>query len=359
MSDQEHSDIELNGLAAKLSLERDEIRALFCADEFGNVGRFCVSRLGLLAGLCPVNRNGYDDDIEMSQLTFYLNAPISPPELAAFALSQSLPLPRNFLAKVSELEVQKFYEQPHSPPSSQQAGDEMRGFEYGYLKPPGGKEYRNLGPFGHTILGAAWAVSAKYEVQLTPLRDGIYEAVKRGAIPVRHPDTGLPYTPDTPSDCYECISIADLNKWFADCDSPYRLAGVDVRNTLRLAEQASQQTEAPLLSDRGGESLSVMPVALPRAGAVPSDQPSSVRRNKLRTNSLDAPIKKAIALAGSIETGAVWIALRALAIEEERPFTGVVESSALCYTNDDNNPAKLTKDALRKRLQNHAMPVPK
>lgn len=287
MSDQEQSDIELEGLAAKLSLERDEIRALLRADEFGNVGLFCVSRVGLLAGLCPVNKNGYDEDIDISQLTFYLNPPISPPELAAFALSECLPLPPSFADKVSKLEAQNFYEQPHSP---QQASDEMRWAEYGYLKPHGGKEYLSLGPFGYTILGAAWAISAKYEVPLTPLRDGIYEAAEKGEVRVRHPDTGLPYTPDTRSDCYECVSIADLDKWFADCDSPYRLTGVDVSDALKVAEQASQQTEAPQLPAPSGEPLSVIPTAvLPEVRT--SNEGAGLSKRERQIRAVEAAIK--------------------------------------------------------------------
>lgn len=79
-------------------------------------------------------------------------------------------------------------------------------------------------------------------------------------------------------------------------------------------------------------------------------------RHKLRTNSLDAPIKKAINKAGSIETGAVYLELREMALHCENPFTGEFDGDALCYTKDDNRTAaKLTKDALGKRLKNHAL----
>lgn len=78
-------------------------------------------------------------------------------------------------------------------------------------------------------------------------------------------------------------------------------------------------------------------------------------RHKLRTNSLDVPIKKAIAKANSIATGAVYLELRDLALSGESPFTGAFDGDALCYTNDKNESAKLTKDALSKRLKSHSL----
>lgn len=94
----------------------------------------------------------------------------------------------------------------------------------------------------------------------------------------------------------------------------------------------------------------------PAAGARSASQPPGVR-HKLRTNSLDAPIVKAIRLVGSLDTGAVFLQLRALALEEELPFTGVTEGDALCYTSDDGASKKLTKSALRKRLKGHSLPA--
>ncbi len=77
-------------------------------------------------------------------------------------------------------------------------------------------------------------------------------------------------------------------------------------------------------------------------------------RHKLRKNSLDVSIKKAIKKAESIETGAVYLELRALALDCEPPFTGAFDGAALLYTKDDNKTvAKLTKNALGKRLKNH------
>jgi hypothetical protein len=78
-------------------------------------------------------------------------------------------------------------------------------------------------------------------------------------------------------------------------------------------------------------------------------------KHKLRSNSLDVPIKKAIQKAASLATGAVLLELRELALSGEPPFTGAIDGGALCYTNDKNEPAKLTKDALAKRLKNHSL----
>jgi len=77
---------------------------------------------------------------------------------------------------------------------------------------------------------------------------------------------------------------------------------------------------------------------------------------KIRKNSLDAPIKKAIKKAESIETGAVYLELRALALDCESPFTGEFDGNALLYTKDDNKTvAKLSKPALGKRLKKHTL----
>lgn len=72
---------------------------------------------------------------------------------------------------------------------------------------------------------------------------------------------------------------------------------------------------------------------------------------KSRTNSLDAPIQLAIELAGSLETAAVFIKLRELAIKETSPFNGDVRNGILSYTNDKGEVVGLTKPSLGKRLK--------
>ena len=86
---------------------------------------------------------------------------------------------------------------------------------------------------------------------------------------------------------------------------------------------------------------------------VPADakgEAAPVTRNKLRRNSLDPAIDEAIKQAQSTELAAVYLILKAMALDEVMPFTGVLDGGALCYTDDENNPAKLTREALGKRL---------
>ena len=108
--------------------------------------------------------------------------------------------------------------------------------------------------------------------------------------------------------------------------------------------------EPPPFSDT---TLKVSPTYTPAGLQSPTD--AKPMRHKLRTNSLDGPIRKAIGQANNLETGSVWLQLKELALQCEPPFTGQVEGSVLCYTNDDNKPDKLSKEALRKRLKNHVL----
>lgn len=74
----------------------------------------------------------------------------------------------------------------------------------------------------------------------------------------------------------------------------------------------------------------------------------------LRRNSLDPAIDKAINLAGNTNLADVYLQLKELALQEEKPFNGLTEGNALCYTNDNGEPARLTKNALGKRLKSRA-----
>lgn len=100
-----------------------------------------------------------------------------------------------------------------------------------------------------------------------------------------------------------------------------------------------------------------IPAARPKIETPPISHPSTTGKrtaHKLRKNSLDTPIDKAIMQAGKADTGAVFLKLRELALNSETPFTGGVEGDALCYTKDNNSMGKFTKNALRKRLKNRA-----
>lgn len=87
-------------------------------------------------------------------------------------------------------------------------------------------------------------------------------------------------------------------------------------------------------------------------GAVADITPASVKQaNKLRTNTLDPVIDKAIEQAGCTTLAHVYLKLKEMALSSEIPFTGVIDGDALCYTNDNDEPDKLSKEALGKRLK--------
>ena len=87
----------------------------------------------------------------------------------------------------------------------------------------------------------------------------------------------------------------------------------------------------------------------------PAQAPAAGRvYKKSRTNSLDAPIRMAIELAGSLKTAAVFVKLRELAIKETSPFNGDVQNGILSYTDDNNEVAGLTKASLGKRLKKYS-----
>jgi hypothetical protein len=91
-----------------------------------------------------------------------------------------------------------------------------------------------------------------------------------------------------------------------------------------------------------------------RAAQVRSQaEPAAPPRENSRRDALDPVIDKAIALAGgSYDAAAVWLQLKNLALDGDAPpFTGGVDGSALVYTNANNQIARLTRDALSKRLK--------
>lgn len=100
------------------------------------------------------------------------------------------------------------------------------------------------------------------------------------------------------------------------------------------------------------EPLQPAPGLIDSTAALPVAIEGRPIKHKLRANTLDAPILKAIKAAESEVLAAVYLALREMALNQEQPFTGTTDGDALCYTTDDNKTAKLTKNALRKRIQN-------
>lgn len=140
------------------------------------------------------------------------------------------------------------------------------------------------------------------------------------------------------------------------------------QQTLVLMRERQSETEANLLDE--ARKLSILSgVSLPRwmdeqhqpkasakddaahrAKPLHADE-TRVTKRKLRSNCLDAPIMKAVKLAGCYVTADVFVKLRGLALNEEQPFTGMVERDSLEYTNDNNELARLKKNALGKRLR--------
>ncbi|MBY0473690.1 MAG: hypothetical protein K2Q13_01355 [Nitrosomonas sp.] len=84
---------------------------------------------------------------------------------------------------------------------------------------------------------------------------------------------------------------------------------------------------------------------------------SVARVNKLRRNILDPAIEEAIKKAGTTELADVFLQLKELAKDECPPFTGIFEGDALCYTNENDIQAKLSRSALGKRLKRRQMPL--
>ena len=78
--------------------------------------------------------------------------------------------------------------------------------------------------------------------------------------------------------------------------------------------------------------------------------PKTIQIIPYRRNALDPAIDKAIELAGNKNLADVYLQLKELALNGEKPFTGVIVGNALCYTDDNDQPSKLTKEALGKRL---------
>ena len=161
------------------------------------------------------------------------------------------------------------------------------------------------------------------EIGVVDMRKQLIAAVKSGNIMPYNPDTLQGYKPNVVRDFHELILSEDLNKWFMD-------------------------TQKGLIADGR---ICMFPTpnkdALPKTG-----QPKhSGEIKKERRNSLDHLIDEAIKLVGNLENSDVFPALKEMALNERRPFTGEVEGNSLCYTNDNDLPAKLTKEALGKRLK--------
>lgn len=119
----------------------------------------------------------------------------------------------------------------------------------------------------------------------------------------------------------------------------------------RALKGVGNELERILNIDRERIGGDVTTQAAPKVEPLPAVTQAIVVQNKLRTNCLDPAIDKAINKASSMNLNAVYLELKELALGSEKPFTGEFDGDALCYTDDGNILAKLTKDALGKRLQ--------
>ncbi|MBX9849176.1 MAG: hypothetical protein K2X64_07775, partial [Rhodocyclaceae bacterium] len=110
--------------------------------------------------------------------------------------------------------------------------------------------------------------------------------------------------------------------------------------------------------------LDEVPLSMPQAApasetATPATAPALPQtaevlptiRHKLRRNFLDAAIEEAILKAGSLDTAAVFLHLREMALNSKIPFTGLIEGAALLYTREDQKIGRLNKPNLGKRLK--------
>ncbi|MER0216059.1 MAG: hypothetical protein DU481_07660 [Nitrosomonas sp.] len=85
-------------------------------------------------------------------------------------------------------------------------------------------------------------------------------------------------------------------------------------------------------------------------------EPQTTKRENTKTgrnrrNCLDPAIDKAIEMAGNSNTADVYLQLKQLALDEHPPFNGTINNGALCDTNDDDDHAELSRDALAGRLR--------
>ena len=168
------------------------------------------------------------------------------------------------------------------------------------------------------------------------------DAIQRGEIEQLDPNSNMPTATYLP---YGKISIKALSKYLK-------------KFKITLDDSKANESPKPETDDiKGGnesEHLKTAEATTPADNEIFAEAiipTKSRRRHRLRTNTLDPAIDKAIKLAnGSLELAQVFLKLKGLALEGESPFTGVIDADALCYTNDKNIIAKLTKNALSKKL---------
>lgn len=66
----------------------------------------------------------------------------------------------------------------------------------------------------------------------------------------------------------------------------------------------------------------------------PHPQAQAQIKIKIRRNTLDSVIEKAVEQAGNLTPADVFVKLKELALNNEKPFTGRIDGNTLLYTND-------------------------
>lgn len=121
------------------------------------------------------------------------------------------------------------------------------------------------------------------------------------------------------------------------------------RDRLRILPQSWEAFSADMYNlDAASEPKEADAPAGVEQSPTPKTAGKTIREKLLRRNTLDPVIDKAIKAAGNMELADVWLKLKGLALEEEKPFTG----DGMSYTDDNDNVVTFNKGALSKRLKN-------
>ena len=187
-----------------------------------------------------------------------------------------------------------------------------------------------------------------------------------------------PSLKDAPRDCNALLKLkmhreltyaTDLKKLdvagkiaFYDPVTMRRIAKDEAADPIVMLDEIAQQLMELAARDADEKSATKESSTQPQGEPVQagSDKPApkvdaatgQTTTHKIHRNHLDPVIDKAITEAGRDETADVYLKLKEMALAEEAPFTGELNGDALCYTDDNNKAAQLTKNALAKRLKN-------
>lgn len=152
-----------------------------------------------------------------------------------------------------------------------------------------------------TIREAASAIARKYEFN-EPTSDTMLKqlssAAERGELVVRHPQTLLPYMPQTLIDFYDLVSVADLNAWLEKQGGIY---------WLDLPEQEPHEDESAESSRTiGNETTLLNRNEVMAKFPVKADADANRTFWDYRLSNPSDPLKNAKKFAGKPGTSALW-----------------------------------------------------